>query len=305
MASNKIPTTQDAPAQIKLLRARKHTYSLADALFLVQLAINVGLPTVGGAIALVWPEAKPCVAAFALAAIVLDPLLVDRYLKRLLKQAAVIAEQFDCAVLQLPWDKFTVGDTVDHEEIHTAAASYTARRDDTAIMGWYPREVGKVPLHIARVICQRTNLRYDSSLRRRYGTILVLASLGLAALFVVVGLAQDATITAWVLTMAPATPLLAWAAREYYRQIDAADALEALKKQADALLERALADACPPDDCQAMSREFQSAIYLRRVANPLLVPFLYRFMRPRLENEMHEGAAHLVARYERTRKGRS
>lgn len=304
MAGNKIPNTQEAPAQIKLLRARKHTYALADRLFVAQLILSVALPVIGGGIAAVFPVAKPWVAALALATIVLDALLIDRYLKALLKRGAIIGEQFDCIVLELAWDQFSVGDKIDPEDIHRAARAYSSKHDDSAIIGWYPKEVGDVPLHVGRVICQRTNLRYDSSLRRRYGTYLVQAALALVGAFFLIGLTQDSTITGWVLTMAPATPLLAWAARECHRQGDAAASLETLKKQADGLLDRVMADDCSPDDCGEASREFQSAIFLRRAANPLIIPSLYAYMRPQLEDEMKVAAEQLVERYKRSRKGR-
>jgi hypothetical protein len=45
--------------------------------------------------------------------------------------------------------------------------------------------------------------------------------------------------TEWVLSLAPATPFLAWAAREYYRQRDTADLLEDLMKEAKKLWARA------------------------------------------------------------------
>jgi hypothetical protein len=122
-------------------------------------------------------------------------------------------------------------------------------------------------------------------------------SLGLVLMLVVSGLVQDASMTAWVLTLAPATPFLAWAAREYYRQVDTADLLDSLKKEARKLWDRALAGECGSDDCLSKSREFQSAIYSRRAGSPLVLPFIYRFRRSSLEEEMGEGASAFLLEY--------
>jgi hypothetical protein len=296
-AVNQIPVLQDGEEQLKLLRARQRTYAIATFVMVVQLGLILGVPVFGGLLAAVWPALKAYAAAASLAVIVLDVLLLDRYHRMLMKRAAKIAEQFDCAVLDLPWDQFTVGDKVEAEDIHAAARAFAARRDDSNLRGWYPMAAGEVPLHLARIICQRTNLRYDSKLRRSYGALLKVVSLCLTGMFVISGLAQDSSVTAWVLTMAPVTPFLAWAAREYYRQSDTADQLEALMKEARKLWDRALADSCGPDDCRTWSRAFQNAIYHRRVTSPLVFPLLYGFKRLSLEDEMNEGAANFLREY--------
>jgi hypothetical protein len=111
---------------------------------------------------------------------------------------------------------------------------------------------------------------------------------------VTIGLVQNASFTAWVLITAPATPFLAWAAREYYRQIDTADQLEALMKEARKFWDTAIAGEVSSENCKVRSREFQNAIYNRRATSPLVLPLLYWFKRLSLEDEMNEGAASLL-----------
>jgi hypothetical protein len=288
---NNIPTLQNEEAQLKLLRARTHLYGRATRLMVVQLLLTLIVPVVGAVLAIFRPEFRAYVAAASLAAVIIDALVLDRQYKLLMKRAAKIAEQFDCTVLDLPWDQFTVGDKVEGEDIHAAARAYAARHDDKKLRGWYPESVGTAPLHLARIICQRTNLRYDSQLRRSYGVIIQVVALTLFGGLVVSGLVQNLPMTDWVLSMAPAAPILAWAAREYYRQRDAADLLEDLMKEAKKLWVGAQAGECDDDDCRQRSREFQNAIYTRRATSPLVMPFLYRVKRLRLEDEMSEGAA--------------
>jgi len=288
---NNIPTVQNDEPQLKLLRARTHVYSRATLLMVVQLLLTLVLPVAGAVLAMFRPEFRAYVAAASLAAVIIDALILDRRHKLLMKRAAKIAEQFDCTVLDLPWDQFIVGDKVEAEDVHAAARAYAARHDDSKLRGWYPESVGAAPLHLARIICQRTNLRYDSQLRRSYGVIIRVVALTLVAGLFVSGLVQNLPMAEWVLSMTPAAPILAWAAREYYRQRDTADLLEDLMKEARKLWERARAGECDADACRQRSREFQNAIYTRRVNSPLVMPFLYRFKRLRLEDEMNEGAA--------------
>lgn len=288
---NTIPALQNDEAQLKLLRARTQVYAYATRLMVLQLLLTLVVPVAGAVLAIFRPEYRAYVAAASLAAVIVDALLLDRQHKVLMKRAAKIAEQFDCTVLDLPWEQFTVGEKVEPEDIHAAAKAYSARHDDTKLRGWYPESVGAVPLHLARIICQRTNLRYDSKLRRSYGVIIQCVALTLLAALAVSGLVQNLPMTEWVLTMTPAAPILAWAAREYYRQRDTADLLEDLMKEAKKLWGRARAGECDLDACRQRSREFQNAIYNRRASSPLIMPFLYRLKRLQLEDEMNEGAA--------------
>lgn len=297
---DQIPTVQNEEAQLKLLRARKQTYAHATALMIVQLALTVAVPVIGGVLAAFYPDLRVHVAAVALAVIVIDVLFLDRQQKVLIKRAAKIGEQFDCAVLGLPWDHFTVGDKVEAEDIHAVAKAHAARHDDGELRGWYPEAVGEVPLHFARIICQRTNLRYDSRLRRSYGDIIKVVAACVVGLLFVSGLVQNLSMTAWVLVMAPATPILAWAAREYYRQLDTAELLDTLMKEARKLWNQALSGECDAAGCEVRSREFQNAIYNRRANSPLVLPLLYRFRRSALEDEMNVGAAELLREYARS-----
>jgi hypothetical protein len=291
---NKIPTLQNEEEPLKLLRARTHIYTRATRMMIVQLLLTVIVPGAGAVLVLFRPDFRAYVAAASLAIVIIDPLLLDRQYKILLKQAAKIAEQFDCTVLSLPWDQFTVGNRVDAEDIHAAARAYAAHHDDTKLLGWYPESVGAAPLHLARIICQRANLRYDSKLRRSYAVVIQIIAWALSCGLAIYGLIQNLQMRDLVLSMAPAAPILAWAAREYYRQRDTADLLEDLKNEAEQLWTRARVGECDVPGCLQKSREFQNAIYTRRATSQLVMPFLYLIKRSRLEDEMNQGAAALL-----------
>jgi hypothetical protein len=132
---NQIPVIQNQDSQLKLLRARTQTYARASALMVFQLGLTVVVPVIGAISAMFRAELKPYVAAASLMIIVVDILLLDRYQKVLTKRAAKIGEQFDCSVLEMPWDQFTVGDKVEAEDIHSAAKTYASRHNDSALRG--------------------------------------------------------------------------------------------------------------------------------------------------------------------------
>lgn len=96
----------------------------------------------------------------------------------------------------------------------------------------------------------------------------------------------------------PAAPVINWACREYYRQLDAADAVERLVKKATDLWNDALAGICDVDQCRLRCREFQDAIFAHRSRAPMIPPFLYDIRRLQLEDEMNAAATDFIRDYE-------
>lgn len=299
MTSNTIPQRQNEEPHLNLMRARQWTYVIAQRYLVSQILLTILVPVIGAIWSILQPQVRPYFAAAALIVLLIDTLILDRECKSLTKKAAKIGEKFDCAVLGLPWNRFVVGEEPEAEDIREASREWSNRRDDSNLRDWYPVEVGKMPLGLARIVCQRTNLRYDAKLRRSFGKVIVGTAVVIALGLFATGLAQDLNFTSWILTFVPAMPLLSWAGREFYRQKDAADQLEELWKKATSFWNRALAEGCDEIACLQESREFQNAIYLRRATSPLVIPYLYNFKRLTLEDEMNDAAQNFLAQYEK------
>lgn len=299
MATNKIPVLQNEEAHLMLMRARHWIYLVAQRLLITQMLLTVLVPVVGAVWSVYQPEIRPYFAAVALAVLLVDTIFLDRECKMLIKQGAKIGEKFDSEVLGLPWNRFVAGEEPEAEDVRSASRQWSKRHDDTKLRDWYPAAAGEMPLALGRIICQRTNLRYDAKLRRSYGKIILSVACTVVLGLFMAGLVQDLSFTAWVLTLVPAMPLLQWVGREFYRQQDAADQLEDLWKRATLYWKRALAGECDADNCLQESREFQNAIYLRRATSPIILPFLYKFKRLTLEDEMNDTAEDLLAQYKK------
>lgn len=287
---NDIPDRQNSERALWLMRARQRTYALATALQIGQLFATVVLPAILAWIAVTTPAARAPLAATSLLLLLVDIFVLDRAQSRLLERAARIGEQFDCEVLDLPWNGFIVGPKIDHEDIEAAAAAYS--NDDKAldrIRDWYPKAVGRAPLHIGRIICQLANMRYDAKLRRRYATALwILAATTLLVGFLTWAIAALSLDEIVLSVFVPATPILVWSLREAFRQTNAAMAQERIKGAVDALWNNITQTRA--EDATLKAREFQDAIYQRRVSSPLIFPLIYHALRDKMENQMNKGA---------------
>ncbi|MGY4282598.1 hypothetical protein ACVWXO_001818 [Bradyrhizobium sp. LM2.7] len=295
MALNQIPKIQNTESQLRVLRARRQIYAEGKRLLALQLALTVGVPVIGALSTLKWPDLKGAVAFASLVIAILDVTVFDRLQKAMLKTAAKLQEHFDCTVLDLPWDQFSVATKVAPETIHDASTKYLGGRDDPTLIDWYPPVVGEAPLHLARIICQRTNLWYDAKVRRWYGGWVIGVMIAIVMLLFVIGIIGGQTLDTFVLTaLAPAAPIIIWGVREYLRQRDATEGLDRVRSEAEALWNRAKLGACSEAECTAQSRQFQSLIYERRSLSPLVFSWIYKIKRPRLEDQMNKGAEDFV-----------
>ena len=200
---------------------------------------------------------------------------------------------FDTEVLGLPWSAHVAGAQPSPEQIAQAADAWKGGDDN--LRDWYPTAVGRAPLHLGRVICQRTNLWYDAELRRKYSGILLSAVLIGCGLLVVIGLSKNMTLVDFAATiLTPAAPMLTWALRDFYRQRDTADAQTTARAEVDQLWALVISDKCGPDECASRARELQNTIFTRRSSSPLIFPGIYNRLRPGMEAQMNVGADELL-----------
>lgn len=292
-----ILTRQNEEGNLQYMRAARRFYSDAKQLLALQMLLTIGVPMTGVIAGLLTPDPtiKALVAFIALSIAIADASVLDRWIKGIVGRGAKAQEHFDCAVLQMPWDQFVAGDALAPEEVHAASARFSNSENDNAIRDWYPAAVGELPVHLGRVVCQRTNLWYDSSLRRMYGRSVLAVAITTALALFVAGLFGRLSLGEFVINaLAPAAPMLIWAVREFHRQRDTVNGQDRVRKYADKLWERVKTGDCGEPDCDAQSRQFQDAIFNRRSTGPLIFDWIYKLRRSGMEASMNAGAQQLV-----------
>ena len=278
--------------QLTILRARRQIYKRGKRLLWVQLSLTLVVPVLGSILALIVPQTRALLALVSIIIAGIDATVLERAQRTIRRNAAKAAEEFDCTVLELPWDKFVVGDRLAPEFVYAAAQRCG---DDSTVFNWYPPIVGSVALHFARIICQRTNLWYDSTLRRQYGRMVIGGVIVLCVFLLSIGVLSGLTLETFVLTvLAPATPFSIWGIKEFNRQNDAASTTSKLMTEAEALWERAKQGLCSAAECTVSSRQFQNAIFDRRSSDPLIIDWVYWLQRNSLEDQMNRGAERFV-----------
>jgi hypothetical protein len=290
---NNIDKQQVEPRMLNLLRARTLIYRRAKNYQAVGLVISLGLPLIGLVVSVYFAQCKPFIALFALSFSYLEVLFFDPWLKAQLKTAAKLQEDFDCTVLKMDWNSFVAGSKVDPEQVFEDAQSLS-EKDEKRLIDWYPLVVRELPLYLARLVCQRTNIWYDSKLRKRYQRVLLSGAVCLGVVVGLISLRIDPTLTSFVLTtLAPITPVVIWALRERNRQGSTCELLDRLNEDIKKLLTQSSSGATE-EYLSIRSRELQDAIYNHRVSSPLIFDWVYNRMRRGMEERMNAGAEELV-----------
>ena len=283
-----------------LMRARTLVYRRAKRCQALVLTLNLLLPVASAIAAGLMPGARPPIAVIALLLGIFDVTTIDAWMKARLKVGAKLQEEFDCEVLDIGWNEFVAGAKVDAEDSFEDARQTLNAADEKRLRDWYPVIVAESPIEVGRVICQRENLLYDSSVRVTYRRLLFWFVVLFVLLVSTASLAFNPSFLSFVLALAPATPALTWALRESKRQSDTLETLNSLKSESEKLL-RATIEGVDQAEARRRSRELQDAIFGHRLVSSLVFEWLYSILRPRLEAKLTHGAQHWVDDYKRLR----
>lgn len=296
---NDIPTRQVLEENKRLLRARDRNYRAAKVTQGIMVILSIILPIVGIWFGLSVPEVRPYLALSGLILLVLETALIEQIQKDRLKRGAKLQEQFDTEVFRLPWNRFVTGAQVEHEDVRSLSAKPLSKTREAHFQAWYEECVGRLPLHLARLVCQRTNISYDARLRRKYGNRLLILTIVFGVSLLYAGLTLGLKFPDLVMTLVvPFMPVLTWALKERLQHANAAASLTNLSGEWEKIWTRALSGSNAAA-ITTESRALQDAIYQHRERSPLVFDWVYSWFRSSNEDEAHHAAEELVAKAEK------
>lgn len=295
---NQIPSLQNAPSQLQKLAAQRQLYTTAKTVFGWQFLVAGPISFVLGVTALANPGMKEFVATWGLGVVLADLFWLTPWQKRLRESAAKVQELFDCKVLSLTWNSLKGGNEPDQELIKEQADLYELRRSEMPpLENWYPVSVGKLPLHLGRLVCQRSNCWWDSKQRRHYANLMLFLVTVLFATVLFLALKGGITLGDFILqVVAPMSPVLLFGLRQVCEQRDSANRLDKLKAHTEALWKNALAGK--ESSVESASRSLQDEIFENRRKSPSVLDTLFKRLRNKYEAQMNHSSEHYLAEAE-------
>lgn len=294
---NTIPQRQNEDRFMDMHAAIAWFYGCAKTCMGLQMLL-----TICGAGVLTWfaskhPELKHWTAFAAVTITLIDTLLLERIQSFYKKKGADMKELLDTSLLDLPWNGWRCGTAYSKADYALANRRFRSRRGKALkrLRDWYPKAIDAIPLPLARLICQRTNCWYDSSLRTKYGLVLY-SVFGIIALGVVVcSITRELTVAEMIMQLyVPLSPAFMWLLREAPKHWKAADLHDRTRKAIDAEWQRLLGMNGDAHDAQRVSRSIQDLLYDGRLKNPLVFDSFYLLVRKDHEVGMDEEAQEKV-----------
>ncbi|MDJ0621293.1 MAG: S-4TM family putative pore-forming effector [Calothrix sp. MO_192.B10] len=293
---NNIPREQNSQHRLELLAAQRQLYSDVKNLQMISVVIGVPLVITWSILVAVIPKLAVYAGLWGIIATFLELLVFSRLQKSTQEKAAKIQQIFDCDVLQFSWASLNCGIRVAPELIVDASNRYKLKHQDySALQNWYPISVGQLPIHLARIICQRSNIWWDAKLRRRYSKWIVFILIILTILVFLIGLVGGLTLEKFLLAvLAPLTPAFVLGLRQYTEHNEAANRLDRLRENAEIIVQKVISKKITQQEIEMESYSLQTQIYDNRRRSPLIFDWLYSQLRREDEEQMNKGAESLV-----------
>ena len=91
-------------------------------------------------------------------------------------------------------------DNLDNETIHEKSERFKDKDPECkGLSNWYPVAIKPLPLHLARLICQRTNCWWNWKLRKRYMNGLIASVIIVLLTLILIGILTKMTMVGFVL----------------------------------------------------------------------------------------------------------
>lgn len=294
-STHSIAERQDQEPYLRLSAARWRLYASAKQLQGLNVLLAVLLIPAAG-LAIVWPEARTWVSLMAVAVLVFEQLWLQPRQEQLREEGAKVQEEFDCEVLGLPWNDIKAGKRVPRERVTDQASLFHRKPPEgVQLTRWYEQDVAEIPLHLARIICQRENCSWEASQRKQWGQWMIFGLFGVGLGMLVWGAAMQLTVpnllSAVVVPLAPALKLMY---QQWREQKKAVDSLDRLRDMLERFWKEGLQDPDPHRLTQ-QARAIQDEIYEGRRSRAPLPEWVYARLKPSQEAQAYLTAKEMVA----------
>lgn len=205
--------------------------------------------------------------------------------------AAKIQQQFDSEVFELEWNSHLWETKPSLENINDNLGN----QPDKGFENWYDPQVNDLNKIEAILVCQRTNLVYDSKLRKRYISIIDYIAWSVFVLILIIGFYKNEGMqTAIVFIGVPLVPIIKWFFSTRRQNLEDIEACEFLRSFVDNSLEELRKKEKNINEDTLCW--IQDGIYRHRKTAFKIPDWLYNYMRKSQEDKVHTMVKQLANR---------
>lgn len=307
---NGIVRRQNEEQNLNKLMAYKQIYSEAKNILGIQIVTQVVVVIALSLIPIIINESiletfniekqlfNSILVFVSLSLIFADLLVITPILKNKKILAANIQEYFDCDVLRLQCNRIK-GHRVNMEDIHKNFTKFKYTKGETEvekIKQWYsPESIKTMPLSVARIICQRTNVWWDSSLRKKFIIDIKLYTVSLLGILFLIALLKGVSLQTFIINIIiPFSPVLIFSINQVKQNKDSIKTTEELKDKADEIWGNLISSAYDSNQLDMYSRELQNEIYVSRESSPLIFDWYYEKYKNEQQSDINFSGQEMV-----------
>jgi hypothetical protein len=236
------------------------------------------------------------ISTYALFLFFFDSLFLTNYFKESKEKAAGIQELFDCAVLEIEWNKMLFAEKPEPSIILKYHNLRKKRNKNDNFSNWYEEPIKEIDNNIAKLICQRENIRYDNEVREKlkwWGWFIPVVTL---SVLIFLGIFSTNPLGLFIVNViTPFLPIFALSIKWYIEQNNAIKTIKEIKTIIQTLWDNVLEKGEIPSD--ATIRQIQDRIHLHRREGGLVPDFIYNRIRTEQEEQMFFSIEHSVEEY--------
>ena len=293
MVQNDIVSRQNERTFLNRLAAQRHLYSKTKTLSAWIFVLCIIVPVLLAIAKVVWPirtVLPKIIVVYSVAATLMRKLLKNWAMHQKVL-AARIQQLFDCELFGLPWNKALCGAKPQPEEIHKQLKGANLAN----LENWYSEKVAELPKSVGSIVCMRTNVVYDHSLRSAYSKLCVgLTALALLAVFVMGAMNNTGIWDAFLFGIVPLMPLISWGIDMYQEHSANQRALCNLETLIDSGLEEA---NVKHQVSEGTLNEIQNFMFLHRKTSYLIPDYFYKLLRGKQEEAAYYGVEEICSMY--------
>ncbi len=293
MAQNDITSKQNEQTSIDRLAAQRNLYTHSKAISHLLFVASVLVPVILAILKVVitsCPLIPKIIVVYSFMATLSRIWLKDMTDKRKL-MAAKIQQLFDCDLFGLAWNEALCGTKPKPEDVFNARKG----KIDKNLNNWYESIVSKLPLSLGALVCMRTNVAYDQSLRKQYSVLCYIITFIAVAIVCSLGMINNTGMwDAFLYGIIPLMPLITWGIDLHKQHCANLKALNNIETLIETSLNQAKEGHQPS---QRTLEEIQNFIFLHRKTSYLIPNMFYKIARRKNETAAFYGANEICKTY--------
>ena len=216
---SQITEKQNTVKNLELLAAQRYLYTFAKKLQRLEVFLCVPCLVVLSILSIYLDSDKIVVSIASVGVVLTNTLILGPWIESIKARAAKIQNLFDCNVLDIPWNSLKLGAKPGQEIIIECAAKYEKKEPDFgSLKDWYSSEPSDSEETSTSLVHQKTNVWWDSYLRRRFIIYRLIVDVAFFLLLLAICTITDCSLKSFILqVLIPLIPLFLLSNRLYRR----------------------------------------------------------------------------------------